>query len=954
MSPRWRFPGGGKGALSSFFLAYLLVGGAAGAAQTGGFLEQGRRMLERGDFPAARGIFERILKNRPSDPAEEYEGLWTLGLLAWNDERLDESRRYFARAGEIATKLGWAKPTSDCAAAERIRESYVLGIEARNRGGAEQSRKWFQQAAALAESVGSPGLLLRVLRAWSTTWLGTPSRAEFRALNERALEAARAFHHAGEIYLSLHNIAAHHFTKSEYSLALRRYLEALNEARSRADERNLLFCLSAIAGIYSTLGSHARAVDYYTEAVRISRRLGSALVTGTTLGDLGDVHRRLFNETGNPEEARRALDGYREALTSLSGGESPELLRNDQRAKIGNILVDLGRPSEAIDYLRPAVEFADAKNIPELMIAYAYDLGRAFWATGETARAEAQFVRSIAIATKWDSRSALPRAQFGLGLCAEKKGDLAEALSLYEEALAAARTLGAGIFEDFHRAEFAAGWGDLYEKVIDLRVKIAERGASNSPAREILKYVEMAKAGSFRGRISDERPTVGVAPAGSPPNLDRDALSARRNDALKALASRRLEPVEKSKVEFELRQIDDMLAAASSGRSAAPGSEPELATVESIRNGLLDDRTAMIEYWLGRDRSYGLVLTRGDLRIVELPAADRIEASLSAYLNFLADPEIAAAKGIPAGERLYLEIFAPLANALPSSTANLIIIPDGILNGLPFEALRVPRAGARESRYLLDRFTLRYAPSATALLEASKRPICGLETGGLLAVGASEYARPPAEGEKAPASPSRLMAAIAADRGQALLPLPGVAAEISRIVRHFPKMKRRTIVGREATESAFKSALSGSHGIVHIASHALSDAIDPLRSALVFSPEDGGDEDGFLQLRELEGLRFSADLVVLSGCRTSQGKRLGHEGVVGLPRAMFVLGARAVVSSLWKVEDQAAAAFMDAFYAAIARSGDAGAALREAKIRMLASKYAPPFFWAAFLLTGLG
>lgn len=948
---RAKFSLGGRGVLSLISLVCSLTAGTV-SGQSGGLLEQGRRMLDQGDFPAARRMFERIVDGHPADPAEEYEGSWNLGVLAWNDDGIEESHRYFARAGAIAAKEGWTKRSSDCASAEGIRESYVRGIEARSRGGAEMSREWFQKAAALAESIRSPGLLLKILRAWSTAYLGAPSRAEFRSLNERALAAARAFHHAGETYASLHNIAAHHFTKSEYSLALRRYFEALNEARSLADERNLLVCLSAIAGIYSALGSHVRAVEYYTEAVRISRRAGSALVTATTLGDWGDVHRRLFNVTGNPEEARRALERYREALAALSSGRSPELLLNDQRVRIGNILVDLGRADEAVDYLRAAADSHEAESRPDLRAAYACDLGRAFWAAGDAARAEAQFARALGIAAERAALPALPRAQFGLGLSAEKKGDFAAALSRYEEALDSARKLSAGIVEDIHRAEFGAGWGELYEKVIDLNTKLAGRAASGSSEREILRYIEMAKAGSYAGRISDERPAAGPAAGGPPPNLDREALSAKRNEALKALASR-LEPAERSRYEFELRQIEDMLAAASGRMTAASGTGPEFATLESIRNGLLDDRTAMIEYWLGKDRSYALVLTRGDFGIIELPAANRIEASLSAYLGFLSDPEIAAAKGAPAGERLYRELFAPLAAAIPASTANLIIVPDGILNDLPFETLLIPQEGGRESRYLLELFAIRYAPSATALLEASKRPVHGLARGGLLAVGASDYARPPAEGERALASPSRLMAAIAEDKGLALLPLPGVAAEISRIARHFPKKKRRTIVGREATESAFKSALSEGLGIVHVASHALSDVIDPMRSALVFSPEDGGDEDGFLQLRELEGLRFSADLVVLSGCRTSQGKRFGHEGVVGLPRAMFALGARAVVSSLWQVQDRAAAAFMDAFYAALARSGDAAGALREAKIRMLKSKYAHPSSWAAFILTGL-
>jgi CHAT domain-containing protein len=67
-------------------------------------------------------------------------------------------------------------------------------------------------------------------------------------------------------------------------------------------------------------------------------------------------------------------------------------------------------------------------------------------------------------------------------------------------------------------------------------------------------------------------------------------------------------------------------------------------------------------------------------------------------------------------------------------------------------------------------------------------------------------------------------------------------------------------------------------------------------------------------LKDIYGLKLSADLVVLSACNSALGKDLGSEGIVGLPRAFLIAGARRVVASLWKVDDDATAVFMQAFY----------------------------------------
>jgi CHAT domain-containing protein len=141
--------------------------------------------------------------------------------------------------------------------------------------------------------------------------------------------------------------------------------------------------------------------------------------------------------------------------------------------------------------------------------------------------------------------------------------------------------------------------------------------------------------------------------------------------------------------------------------------------------------------------------------------------------------------------------------------------------------------------------------------------------------------------------------------------------------------------------------------VLHFATHGLVSERAPYRSALVLARADG--EDGFLQAREIYGLRLRSDLVVLSACQTARGSVIQGEGVESLAGAFLHAGARSVVASLWNVNDERTATFMEAFYRHLAAGQPSAAALRAAKLELLADPAtASPRVWAAFVLIGDG
>jgi len=148
----------------------------------------------------------------------------------------------------------------------------------------------------------------------------------------------------------------------------------------------------------------------------------------------------------------------------------------------------------------------------------------------------------------------------------------------------------------------------------------------------------------------------------------------------------------------------------------------------------------------------------------------------------------------------------------------------------------------------------------------------------------------------------------------------------------------------------------GRYRTIHIATHGLLNTVRPELSGVVLSlvDESGHPQDGFLRLQDIYNLRLSADLVVLSACQTALGRPIAGEGLVGLARGFMHAGAPRVVASLWKVDDSATAELMTRFYRGMIDEGQTASRALSAAQRALAGdrRFASPFYWAGFTLTG--
>jgi CHAT domain-containing protein len=316
---------------------------------------------------------------------------------------------------------------------------------------------------------------------------------------------------------------------------------------------------------------------------------------------------------------------------------------------------------------------------------------------------------------------------------------------------------------------------------------------------------------------------------------------------------------------------------------------------------------ALIEYYYSEGEMFAFVLTREGLKSIRLNS-DKLVEDVRQFRSLLERP--GSSDYLTFSRSLYKRLFEPFEKMLDKR--NLAIVPHGALHYLPFNALQNDRG------YLIEQYSIRILPSASVIkyLHAKKS-----------------------------AKAAEILAFGNPDLGDARYDLAYAQEEAQAVARTRPQS--RVLLRKEATESAFRK-YGRSFRYIHFATHGQFDSDMPLKSALLLA----GDErsDGRLTVDKLYSMNIDADLVTLSACETGLGKVANGDDVVGLTRGFLYAGSNSIVSSLWKVDDQATGDLMAGFYNALKKTGKREA-LRKAQLSSQ-KKYPHPYYWASFQLTG--
>lgn len=406
----------------------------------------------------------------------------------------------------------------------------------------------------------------------------------------------------------------------------------------------------------------------------------------------------------------------------------------------------------------------------------------------------------------------------------------------------------------------------------------------------------------------------------------------------------------------------------------APETVSALAlTLPEIQAELADDDTVLLEYALGDDRSYAWVVDREKISQFALAPASEIRARARAFREGL-QPVVAlkdetsiaylqrrrAAK--IAQSRRSKELAGLLLGSLELPPGKrLLIVPDGPLQYVPFAALPVAN-GSNNSRLLAEQDELTLLPSASVLASirkiAARRPP---PTDGvaIFADPVFELARNNPGGaviDRASQRSRDLDRALQDSSGWQHIPsLPGSRTEALSIQKIVGPTNARLALGFDATRQSVVDGSLAHNRVIHFATHGIVDTRHPEMSGLILSLVNSRGEhlDGYLRLSDIYNLKLSADLIVLSSCESALGKDLESEGTIGLPRGFLYAGARSVIASLWKVDDDATAILMKALYSRMQRGESPSRALHGAQLYLSREeRFADPYYWAGFVLEG--
>lgn len=311
-----------------------------------------------------------------------------------------------------------------------------------------------------------------------------------------------------------------------------------------------------------------------------------------------------------------------------------------------------------------------------------------------------------------------------------------------------------------------------------------------------------------------------------------------------------------------------------------------------------------------------------------VPLTDVVVARLvNHYMRQIADPSFSPTRGLalvsrtsgtatkPSAPEVLGDAVLPFAlreKIRASGAKRLVLIPDGALHKLPFEALLLSAEPAPKYA-LVELPAVAYAPSLAVLAVVLNRSRANDGEASLLTVGD-------------PAYPEAATGALPR--------LPYTATESKKVRQFFPADRVTAFEQADATEANVVREMPGKR-FVHLAAHGFADeAFGNAFAAIALTPPVGRAEpgnDGFLTLHEISRLRLTGcELTVLSACVTNVGPQRPLEAGLTLAGAFLGAGSRGVMASCWSVDDRATAEMMAAFFGAVRSAKGPGAAHADA------------------------
>lgn len=762
-----------------------------------------------------------------------------------------------------------------------------------------------------------------------------------------------------------------HERMGEWAIAFSifREAESLFPDELNVYERGILF--NRLAHYYLSYREPEMALKYFEKSFACYDRSNDDEGRAEVLTDLG----QLYSQHGDEGRATIAFNRSKEIALRTKDPLSLAVLN----LKIGDTYFKKGEFSKAREYYEGSFSDFEKLGVEYRLAEIEEKFGRIFEHEEDYERARHLYSESLKRNRRIRSRLGEAESLFRLSGIEKISGNLDSSLDFIRQSinltdLSLNETVNSRLEISLRDSVY-----ERYELYISLLMRQWQRKSRDGSDRRAVQAsehvrgrvmfdnIQLSDAKFYEDAaalIATEKEITGLL------NEKRDKLT----DLLSASASTaeiRVIEDEAHGVENQLEEIRATIKRTSPMYSAIK--DPSPFDIEDFQRNVLDDRSVLLEFSLGKEESYLWVVGKADFAAYVLPGRDEIEGRVEGLRGLLAARQMAQGESIDEHQRRVLkaeEKYWPAARALSGMILGqaaekikgkrLIVVPDGKLHYFPLSALPLPDAGNDEPMVLTNEVV--YQPSAQTLSlltkmsrkESSDRrdllifsdPVFTADDARLSGI---EVAT--AKADDAPVDSFRFVESL-----NSLSRLPGSGTEADAIKDIVGGSATDAFSGFAATREQLLNTKVSDYKILHFATHGVVNNERPELSGIVMSRygESGQQLNEFIRLQDIYGMKLNADLVVLSACETGVGKEVRGEGIMSLNNAFLQSGARTVLASLWKVEDGASQILMKEFYTGISSGGlTPSEALRQAQMKLARDpRYSSPFYWAAFTLQG--
>ncbi len=773
---------------------------------------------------------------------------------------------------------------------------------------------------------------------------------EALAFYERAYEQMLAHDDAEGLAAVLSNLSLCHISLNDFPKALELHQVARRHCQQKDMPILVAYADYNIAYLYFLRGEYGRSIQMLRDASASARKANDAyqlalcnldlseiyleLNLSAEAGELGRAANASFHDLGFGYEAAKAL-GFA-AIAASRQGQPFEAIKLFARAKemfvrdqnqVWPSLIDLyealvlfteGRLFEARRLCAAAHEFFRMSPMRGKAVLAELLLARIALRLSDTQLAKQHCDAALTSLGTMDSPMLLYQAEFLMGEVERATGNEDAAYQSYCRAREAVERLRSSLRGEELKIAFFENKLEVYESLVDICLR------RQNSFEEAFAYIEQAKSRTLMDLLNQP---VHVPTATDPgqSELVRSIRNLREelNWYYNLIEREQLRPEERSQervqqLELQARSRESDLMGAVKEATVAEANEagvqvPSHMSLEEIRAVLPDD-TALVEFFCTHDRTIACVVTREKLHMCPVTVESRIQKLLQLLQfqmsKFRLDPQYVATFRQPLLEStqahlksLYQELIAPIRHLLDAR--HLVFVQHGLLHYVPFHALH------DGDSYLIDRFSISYAPSASIYAHCQTKATNA--TGDSLILGVPD--------ERTPA----------------------IRVEVDALAKILPNA--RLFLGEDATEDVLQTHGPRSKS-VHIATHGYFRQDNPMFSSIRLGTSH-------LSLYDMAHLQLPVELVVLSGCATGLNVITPGDELMGLVRGLLQAGAQSLVLSLWDVHDDSTKEFMVEFYTRLQQGRSKAEAMQAASISL--REHRPhPYYWAPFLLIGKG